>query len=138
MLIAVGAVAFACGEAGQSMTSGAGAMDGSGATSGGGATNGTGATNGSGGNGAGASGGGAPPAAQVIPVNCPAEGGFVLTNVDRGEFGSVTVHSRFRDPWGATDPPEVVDYRSDAIWSINGKILFQCSANDIESWIEVR
>jgi hypothetical protein len=46
-LVLVSAVAFACGEAGQSMSSGAGAMDGGGGTTDGtGATPGTGATGG--------------------------------------------------------------------------------------------
>lgn len=69
-LVVVGAVAFACGEAGQSMTGGAGAMDG-----GGGTTNGTGATDGGG-----ATGG--TPEQNVREVECKegSDGSFPIEN----------------------------------------------------------
>ncbi len=73
---------------------------------------------------------------QTFPVDCSG-GGFVLTNVDQKELGKVIIHQRFPDPWGATDPPQMVDYQAHAWWSINGKVLVQCSGDTTSASIEV-
>ena len=115
LLVLVGAVAFACGEAGQSMSGGAGAMDGGGGmANGGGATNGTGAT------------GGTPE--QNIEVDCNKmetlrADGFTATHywaefeVDPG-MTEVTVCSRATPSNPAGAPPFYSDRcgRSKAVW----------------------
>ena len=87
----------------------------------------------------GTSGSGGSPQAQIIEVDCSkAVNGFVLTDVDQRDFGQVIIHSTWPDPWGVTDPPRNVDYQSDAFWSIDGKVLVQCSGNTIRAWLEIR
>lgn len=77
--------------------------------------------------------------AQTVEVDCSkAVNGFVLTDVDQQDFGQVIIHSTWPDPWGVTDPPRNVDYQSDAFWSIDGKVLVQCSGNTIRAWLEIR
>ena len=77
--------------------------------------------------------------AQTFPVECSrAVNGFVLTDVHQREFGEVIIRQTFPDPWGVTDPRRNVDYQSDAFWSIDGKVLVQCSGDVISASIEVR
>lgn len=73
---------------------------------------------------------------QTFPLDCSG-GSFVLTDVDQKELGKVIIHQRFPDPWGTTDPPQMVDYQSHAIWSIGGKVLAQCNGGVTSASIEV-
>jgi hypothetical protein len=75
--------------------------------------------------------------AQTLPVDC-SNRGFVLTDVDQGEPGTVIIRQTFLDAWGVTNPPRNVDYQADAIWSIGGKVLVQCNPGVIAASIEVR
>ena len=105
-LVLVGAVAFACGEAGQSMSNGAGAMDG-----GGGTTNSTGATTGNG-NGGTTNGGGAvggTPGQNVREVECKegTDGSFPIDNP--GEAYAIACRR-------ASERLAAFCYRSEVFW----------------------
>jgi hypothetical protein len=88
------------------------------------------------GGGSGTAGTGGGPMAQTFPLDCSG-GGFVLTDVDQKELGKVIIRQRFPDSWGVTDPPQMVDYQTHAIWSIGGKVLVQCNGGVTEASIEV-
>ena len=73
----------------------------------------------------------------VVELNCPSEGGFILTDVDQRPLGQIVIRQTFPDPWGVTDPPQNVEGQFLAWWSIEGKVLVQCNGDTSASTIEI-
>ncbi len=57
---------------------------------------------------------------------CPSNG-WVLTDVDQVDPGKAIIRYSFPDPW--LNSGKTVDTQQYAWWSIEGKILVQCSAD---------
>lgn len=58
---------------------------------------------------------------------CPADNQFLLTDVDQRELGKIVIHQDFPDPWGVTDG-KIVKAHQYAWWSVDGKVLVQCTS----------
>jgi hypothetical protein len=63
---------------------------------------------------------------EFFDFTCPTDDQWLLTDVDQRQLGKVVIHQDFPDPWGVTES-KIVKAQQYAWWSVDGKVLVQCT-----------